>query len=76
MASYRLEQHGVMAISVKISQKISKIKDIPYQLSEPLTITVRGEAYMSRQSFKAINEARQENGRLNLLILEMLPLGH
>ncbi|HGI5254291.1 TPA: NAD-dependent DNA ligase LigA [Streptococcus pyogenes] len=49
-------------IGENITENIKKIKDIPYQLSEPLTITVRGEAYMSRQSFKAINEARQENG--------------
>lgn len=49
-------------IGENITENIKKIKDIPHQLSEPLTITVRGEAYMSRQSFKAINEARQENG--------------
>ncbi|GAA0061118.1 UNVERIFIED_CONTAM: NAD-dependent DNA ligase LigA [Streptococcus canis] len=49
-------------IGENITENIKKIKDIPHQLSEPLTITVRGEAYMSRQSFKAINEERQENG--------------
>ncbi|HEQ2065057.1 TPA: NAD-dependent DNA ligase LigA [Streptococcus pyogenes] len=49
-------------IGENITENIKKIKDIPHQLSEPLTITVRGEAYMSRQSFKVINEARQENG--------------
>ena len=49
-------------VGENITENLKQIKDIPQVLPQPLTITVRGEAYMSRQSFKAINEERQENG--------------
>ncbi|MGT2934851.1 NAD-dependent DNA ligase LigA [Streptococcus castoreus] len=49
-------------IGENITENIKKIKDIPQKLDQPLDITVRGEAYMSRQSFKLINEERRENG--------------
>jgi len=38
------------------------VKDLPLTLPEPLTITVRGECYMPKASFDAINQLRQENG--------------
>ncbi|MCB2846593.1 NAD-dependent DNA ligase LigA [Streptococcus dysgalactiae subsp. dysgalactiae] len=53
---------GDGSIGENITENLKQIKDIPQVLPQPLTITVRGEAYMSRQSFKAINEERQENG--------------
>lgn len=53
---------GDGSVGENITENLKQIKDIPQVLPQPLTITVRGEAYMSRQSFKAINEERQENG--------------
>ena len=37
-------------------------ENIPLTLPEPLTITVRGECYMPKASFDAVNQLRQENG--------------
>ncbi|MGT2957447.1 DNA ligase (NAD(+)) LigA [Streptococcus bovimastitidis] len=49
-------------VGENITENIKKIKDIPHKLKQAIDITVRGEAYMSRQSFMAINQERQENG--------------
>ncbi|MGT2887513.1 NAD-dependent DNA ligase LigA [Streptococcus didelphis] len=53
---------GDGSIGENITENIKKIKDIPHQLDSKIDITVRGEAYMSRQSFQTINEERRENG--------------
>ncbi len=54
---------GDGSVGENITENLKKLKDIPRTLSEPLDITVRGEAYMSRQSFQQINQERQENGQ-------------
>ncbi|EGJ27662.1 NAD-dependent DNA ligase LigA [Streptococcus porcinus] len=53
---------GDGSVGENITENIKKIKDIPQILKEPIDITVRGEAYMSKHSFQMINVERQENG--------------
>lgn len=45
-----------------ITENLKRVKDIPLSLSQPVTITVRGECYMPKASFDAVNRLRQENG--------------
>ena len=53
---------GDGSIGENITENHKRVKDIPLTLPEPLTITVRGECYMPKASFDAINQLRQENG--------------
>jgi len=53
---------GDGSIGENITENLKRVKDIPLTLPEPLTITVRGECYMSKASFDAVNQLRQENG--------------
>ncbi|WP_079478667.1 NAD-dependent DNA ligase LigA [Halobacillus salinus] len=43
-----------------ITTNLRTIRSIPLRLSEPETIEVRGEAFMPKRSFVALNEAREE----------------
>ncbi|WP_455679232.1 NAD-dependent DNA ligase LigA [Streptococcus sp.] len=54
---------GDGSIGENITENVKRIKDIPHKLEEPLTITVRGEAYLPRESFDKINEERRESGQ-------------
>lgn len=54
---------GDGSVGENITENVKRIKDIPHRLKEPLTITVRGEAYLPKQSFDKINEERRENGQ-------------
>lgn len=45
-----------------ITTNIKTIRAIPLRIQEPVTIEVRGEAYMPKKSFDALNAARAENG--------------
>jgi DNA ligase (NAD+) len=45
-----------------ISANLRTIHSIPLRLSEPLTIEVRGEAYMPKKSFAKLNALKEENG--------------
>lgn len=53
---------GDGSIGENITENVKRIKDIPLTLEHPVDITVRGEAYLPRASFSAINQERQENG--------------
>ena len=53
---------GDGSIGENITENLKRVKDIPLTLPKPLTITVRGECYMPKASFDAINQLRQENG--------------
>ena len=53
---------GDGSIGENITENLKRVKDIPLTLPEPLTITVRGECYMPKASFDAVNKLRQENG--------------
>ena len=54
---------GDGSVGENITENIKRIKDIPHQLEEPLTITVRGEAYLPRASFDRINQERRDTGQ-------------
>lgn len=63
---------GDGSIGENITENLKRVRDIPLVLPEPLTLTVRGECYMPRASFYAVNLSRQEMGKQSLRILEML----
>lgn len=53
---------GDGSIGEDITANLKTIKAIPLRLKEPVTIEVRGEAYMPKRSFEQLNERRAENG--------------
>ncbi|MGI8314616.1 NAD-dependent DNA ligase LigA [Halobacillus mangrovi] len=44
-----------------ITKNLKTIRNIPLRLKTPETLEVRGEAYMPKRSFMALNEAREAN---------------
>ncbi|RWZ57989.1 NAD-dependent DNA ligase LigA [Halobacillus fulvus] len=44
----------------EITSNLRTIRNIPLRLTEPETIEVRGEAFMPKRSFVALNEAREK----------------
>ncbi|WP_042357548.1 NAD-dependent DNA ligase LigA [Bacillus rubiinfantis] len=53
---------GDGTIGEDITANLKTIKSVPLRLKEPVSIEVRGEAYMPKRSFEALNAARQERG--------------
>ncbi|MBB5149032.1 MULTISPECIES: NAD-dependent DNA ligase LigA [Ureibacillus] len=53
---------GDGTVGEDITVNLKTIKDIPLRLKEPVTIEVRGEAYMPKKSFEELNKQRAENG--------------
>jgi DNA ligase (NAD+) len=53
---------GDGTVGEDITANLKTIRTIPLKLAEPVTIEVRGEAYMPKKSFMKLNEARDENG--------------
>ena len=45
-----------------VTQNLKTIFSIPLTLTEPLSLTVRGEVYMPRATFRRINEKREAEG--------------
>ncbi|WP_339172427.1 NAD-dependent DNA ligase LigA [Anoxybacillus sp. FSL W8-1294] len=45
-----------------ITENVKTIRSLPLRLREQVTIEVRGEVYMPRQSFEKLNEQRKRNG--------------
>ncbi|MBQ8356753.1 MAG: NAD-dependent DNA ligase LigA [Clostridia bacterium] len=45
-----------------VTQNLKTILSIPLKLTEPLSLTVRGEVYMPRAAFRRINEKREAEG--------------
>lgn len=45
-----------------ITTNIRTIRNVPLQLNEPVTLEVRGEAYMPKMSFAHLNEQREAAG--------------
>ncbi len=43
-----------------ITQNLRTIRQIPLQLPEPLTLEVRGEAYINRKAFEQLNRQREK----------------
>ena len=53
---------GDGTIGEDITANLKTIRAIPLRLKEPVTIEVRGEAYMPKKSFTKLNEGRAERG--------------
>ncbi|RDI36702.1 NAD-dependent DNA ligase LigA [Falsibacillus pallidus] len=53
---------GDGTIGEDITVNLKTIKSIPLRLNEPVSIEVRGEAFMPKKSFEKLNEAKRENG--------------
>ncbi|MCM3639178.1 NAD-dependent DNA ligase LigA [Sporosarcina luteola] len=53
---------GDGTVGEEITANLKTIRTVPLKLSEPVTIEVRGEAYMPKKSFMRLNEMRDENG--------------
>ncbi|MFC7687375.1 NAD-dependent DNA ligase LigA [Ureibacillus sp. GCM10028918] len=53
---------GDGTVGEDITANLRTIRAIPLRLKEPVTIEVRGEAYMPKKSFEALNLARAEKG--------------
>lgn len=45
-----------------ITQNLKTIRSIPLRLTRPLTLEVRGEAYMPKGAFEKLNKEREERG--------------
>ncbi|MBR2352920.1 MAG: NAD-dependent DNA ligase LigA [Clostridia bacterium] len=46
-----------------VTENLRTVFSIPLKLSEPLTLTVRGEVYMPRAVFEKINQKREKEGQ-------------
>lgn len=53
---------GDGTIGEDITQNLKTIRSMPLRLHEPITIEVRGEAYMPRKAFDKLNKAKEERG--------------
>ena len=54
---------GDGAVGEDVTFNLKTINSIPLALSEPLTLTVRGEVYMPRAVFEKINSEREAEGK-------------
>lgn len=53
---------GDGSIGEDITANIKTIKSVPLRLRENVSMEVRGEAYMPKRSFEALNQTREERG--------------
>lgn len=53
---------GDGVVGEDITANLKTIRAIPLRLKEPITIEVRGEAYMPKKSFENLNAQRADNG--------------
>ncbi|WP_353853655.1 NAD-dependent DNA ligase LigA [Bacillus sp. Bos-x628] len=53
---------GDGTIGEDITENLKTIRSIPLKINRPLSIEVRGEAFMPKHSFEALNEKRIQNG--------------
>ena len=54
---------GDGVVGEDVTFNLRTVQSIPLKLSEPLSLTVRGEVYMPRAVFEAINAKREAEGR-------------
>lgn len=53
---------GDGSVGENITENLKTVRSIPMTLSEPISIEVRGECYMPKESFMKLNEAREQEG--------------
>lgn len=53
---------GDGSVGEKITENLKTVRSIPMTLPEPISIEVRGECYMPKESFMKLNEAREQEG--------------
>lgn len=53
---------GDGTVGENVTANVRTIKAIPLRLKEPVTLEVRGEIYMPKSSFVALNQQREEQG--------------
>ncbi len=53
---------GDGTVGEDITENLKTIQSVPLRLRENVTLEVRGEAYMPKRSFEALNQARSERG--------------
>ena len=53
---------GDGTVGENVTENIAVIEDIPHTLTEPVSLSVRGEVYMPHESFAALNEKREAAG--------------
>lgn len=46
-----------------VTENLKTVRSLPLVLKEPVTLTVRGEVYMSKDVFARLNTEREENGK-------------
>ncbi|MGF2614369.1 NAD-dependent DNA ligase LigA [Rossellomorea vietnamensis] len=51
---------GDGTVGEDITANLKTIKSIPLRIPEPMTMEVRGEAFMPKRSFEALNKAKEE----------------
>ena len=54
---------GDGSVGEDVTLNLRTVQSIPLRLPEPLTLTVRGEVYMPRAVFEAINQKREAEGK-------------
>ena len=59
---YRGATRGDGIVGEDVTENLKTIGSIPLRLSEPVTLTVRGEVYMPVKNFLSMNEKREEAG--------------
>ncbi|WP_018664435.1 NAD-dependent DNA ligase LigA [Heyndrickxia acidiproducens] len=55
---------GDGTIGEDITANLRTVRSIPLRLHEPITIEARGECYMPKKSFEALNRIKEENGEV------------
>jgi DNA ligase (NAD+) len=53
---------GDGSIGEDITSNLKTIRSIPLKIKEPLSFEVRGEAFMPKRSFEALNKVKEEKG--------------
>ncbi|EMP62667.1 NAD-dependent DNA ligase LigA [Streptococcus mutans] len=53
---------GDGTVGENITENLKRVRDMPLHLPENIDLTVRGECYLPKASFKTINAERRENG--------------
>lgn len=58
----RAATRGDGVVGEDITQNVKTIKSVPLRLTRPIDIEVRGEIYMSKESFERLNKMKEERG--------------